>query len=226
MLVCRYKYNALSRKVTGGCLAPGNRLDFATARLHSHNSGRTMVLRAGDDTAALLPLVAAGDSQAVHAFVDRYGPLVWGILGRSLTQARAHVVSREVFRQLFADAAVLARDPVPEVVVVASTVHRILASETDRDPVESSAANRPVALCVKSVPELVAVSRSLISLPHEQKRAVELCVLQGMPARQVATKMELDINTVRRYLRRGLQKARSSFGARPADGREAQGANP
>jgi|GEM_PF-2939740 len=184
-----------------------------------------MVLRVGDDSAALLPLVAAGDSQAVHAFVDRYGPLVWGILGRSLTQARAHSVSRQVFRQLFNDAAVLARDPVPEVVVVASVVHRMLAREGDRDPVSLSASSRPVALCVKSVPELVAVSRSLISLPHEQKRAVELCVLQGLSARQVAQKMELDINTVRRYLRRGLQKARSSFGARPADGRATQGAD-
>ncbi len=184
-----------------------------------------MVLRAGDDTLALLPLVAAGDSQAVHAFVDRYGPLIWGVLGRSLTQSRAHVVSREVFQHLFREASVLARDPVPEVVIVASVVHRLLAKETDRDPVESSAANRPVALCVKSVPELVAVSRSLISLPHEQKRAVELCVLQGMSANEVAKKMELNLNTVRRYLRRGLQKARSSFGARPASGRAAEEAN-
>lgn len=194
------------------------------ARFTRIDTGLTMVLRAGDDTAPLLPLVAAGDSQAVHAFVDRYGPLVWGILGRSLTQARAHVVSREVFRHLFSHAAVLSREPVPEVVIVASAVHRVLARETDRDPIESSVANRPVALCVKSVPELVAVSRSLISLPHEQKQAVELCVLQGLSARQVAGKMRLDINTVRRYLRRGLQKARSSFSARPTDGRETQGA--
>ncbi len=173
---------------------------------------------------ALLPLVAAGDSQAVHAFVDRYGPLVWGILGRSLTQARAHVVSRQVFRHLFREAARLGQDPVPEVVIVSSVVHRYLARESDRDPIESSLANRPVAHCVKSVPELVAVSRSLISLPHEQKRAVELCVLQGLTVRQVAQKMELNISTVRRYLRRGLQKARSSFGASPASDRAAQGA--
>ncbi len=184
-----------------------------------------MVLRAGDDKVALLPLVAAGDSQAVHAFIDRYGPLIWGILGRSLTRARAHTVSRQVFRHIFRKAAVLARDPVPEVVIGSSVVHRYLAQESDRDPIESSVANRPVAQCVKSVPELVAVSRSLISLPHEQKRAVELCVLQGLSVRQVAEKMDLNLNTVRRYLRRGLQKARSSFGATPSSERAAQGAN-
>lgn len=173
---------------------------------------------------ALLPLVASGDSQAVHALVDRYGPLVWGILGRSLTQSRAHLVSREVFSYLFEHAGALAREPVPEVVSVASVVHRVLARETDRDPVESSV-NRPVAQCVKSVPELVAVSRSLISLPNEQKRAVELCVLQGLSTRQVAARMSLDVSTVRRYLRKGLQKARSSFGARPTDGRGAREAS-
>lgn len=184
-----------------------------------------MVLKASDDTGALLPMVASGDEQAVHAFIDRYGALVWGMLERSLTPERAQAASRKVFRQIFNDAAILARESAPEVIVVASIAHRILAAEPQCQACELPAASQPVAHCLKSIPELVAVSRSLISLPHEQRRAVELCVLQSLSAPQVAQQMELDAHTVRHYLRQGLQKARSSFGAGAAGGQKTRGAS-
>jgi len=67
------------------------------------------------------------------------------------------------------------------------------------------------------------VSRSLITLPHERKRVVELCVLKGLTAAQISDKMNLDLNAVRRHMRRGLQQARSSFGAVPSEERRKQG---
>lgn len=157
--------------------------------------------------------MALGDIRAVRPLVDRYGPLVWSLLCRHLGDDSARHVSFQVFRELFDNAASLVRDDLPEVVTVAAVTRRQLAAtglrasrETQMKPGKPS-----VADCVRKAPELVAVSRSMISLPNDQKRVIELAVMQGLSVDAIAEQTGMPKSAVRRSLRQGLQVLRGEL---------------
>ncbi|MEM6985474.1 MAG: sigma factor-like helix-turn-helix DNA-binding protein [Pseudomonadota bacterium] len=166
-----------------------------------------------DSQPSLLSAVARGDIRAVRPLVDRYGPLVWSLLSRHLGNDAARHVSFQVFRDLFDNAATLVREDVPEVVTIAAVARRQLAANgIQAHTTRSKAASSTVADCVRQVPELVAVSRALISLPNDQKRVVELAVLQGLSVEAIADQTGIAKTAVRRSLRQGLQVLRGELG--------------
>jgi len=174
---------------------------------------------------ALLPAIARGDIRAVRPLVDRYGALVWSMLCRHLGGDAARHVSFQVFRELFESASTLSRDDVPEVVTVAAVVRRQLATSgaaaTNDHPTSTATS---VSECVRSVPELVSVSRALIALPNDQKRAVELAVLRGLSVKAIADQTGMSVSAVRRGLRQGLQVLRGEIGAGKPAATEQEGA--
>jgi len=175
---------------------------------------------------ALLPAIARGDIRAVRPLVDRYGALVWAMLCRHLGTDAARHVSFQVFRELYDRAESLSREDVPEVVTVAAVVRRQIATSGAGAAPERAAKSpsAPVSDCVRSVPALVAVSRALISLPNDQKRAVELAVLRGLNVREIAEQTGLSVTAVRRGLRQGLQVLRGEIGTGKPTAAEQEGA--
>lgn len=162
----------------------------------------------------LLPRIAAGESAAVKAFIDRYGGLVWS-LARRMCPTEAEDAVQDVFVDLWRNADRFDERVAGEATFVAMIARRRLidrSRQRARRPANEgfiedapAARNDPKI----EVSEEAAIARDAIEqLTPEQQRVIRLTVMQGLTHEETAAATGLPLGTVKTHARRGLMKVR------------------
>lgn len=175
-------------------------------------------------TPTVLQRIAQGEAAAVQECIDRHGPLVWALVRRMCPRgADPEDVVQEIFIALWKSAAQYDPRLALESTWVTTLARRRLidlrrklarrgeAGEVGED-VPSSAPGQ-VELAERA-DESARAAAALAELRAEQRRVLELAVVQGFTYEQVATQLELPLGTVKTHARRGLIRVRELLGLR------------
>lgn len=172
----------------------------------------------------LLQRVAAGDTDAVTACVDRFGGLIWTLARRLLGEpSEAEDAVQEVFIELWKSASRFDPSIASETTFVAMIARRRLIDIRRRlarrpvdegVPVEQLAIESPDgADQVEMRDEASQAAAALQLLRPEQRRVLQLAVCQGWPHQLIADRLGLPLGTVKTHVRRGLIKIREELDA-------------
>jgi RNA polymerase sigma-70 factor, ECF subfamily len=177
---------------------------------------------AAADFAPVLPDVARGDRAAVGRCMARYGALVWSIARRlSPTPADAEDATQEVFLDLWRSAARFdpARGSEPMFVTMIARrrlIDRLRAMrpriENELPGLEEWTMQVPQESRADRAAEAAIARAVLETLPPEQQRVIDLCIVHGLSHSEVATRIGMPLGTVKTLVRRGLIKIRQSLG--------------
>ncbi len=161
----------------------------------------------------ILPLVAAGESRAMNLCIDRYGPLVWGIVRRYIkVSAEAEDLVQEVFTEIWKKAASFNPALASEATFIGLITRRraidFLRRQGRQPGFEPLAAAESVPLPDKQDASIVcdpeAVKSSVASLPADTRELFHLFFDNGFSHPEIAEKTGLPLGTVKTRLRRGL----------------------
>jgi RNA polymerase sigma factor (sigma-70 family) len=174
----------------------------------------------------ILQRIAAGDRAAVQQCIDAYGPLVGALARRmGLVGGEAEDAVQDIFVALWRSAERFDPALAAENVFVAMIARRRLIDVRRRigRRVEgvASEAGESLASGERAVRDEGARARAALSeLRPEQRRVIELSVLEGLSHQQIADSTGMPLGTVKTHARRGLQRVRELLGAdaRPAPG--------
>lgn len=169
--------------------------------------------------AGLLGRVARDEPQAFDECVTRYGDLVWSLARRfTPTAVDAEDAVQDIFLQLWKSAA--RYDPArgSEAVFIATLARRVLIDryrERRRRPAEVviddfdslEAASEDTSDAQRA--DAARAAAALADLRPEQRRVIQLSVLQGLTQTEIATAEGLPLGTVKTHLRRGLLALRA-----------------
>jgi RNA polymerase sigma-70 factor (ECF subfamily) len=174
----------------------------------------------------VLPDVARGDRAAVQRCMARYGALVWSIARRfSPTSADAEDATQEIFLDLWRSAARFDAARGSERVFVTMIARRRLIdrmrSQRSRiahevPGLEDEAAQVGTDPRIDRCAEAEIARAALEELPQEQRKVIQLSVVEGLSHAEIATRTGLPLGTVKTLIRRGLIKVRVALGERQA----------
>lgn len=172
----------------------------------------------------LLPRVAAGDTGAVEACVDEFGPTIFALAKRYLLSVKgdAEGAVQEVFLELWRNAHRFDPARGSEAAFVMTMAHRRLidkrrwyaarfsvgepVGETTAAAPNASAASRPVLR-----DEARTVAAALDDLPADERDLLRLSIYSGLSHERIARSTGLPIGTVKTRLRRGLERLRGAL---------------
>lgn len=189
---------------------------------------------------ALLALVAAGDSQAVRACIDRYGGLIWSLARRlALNDAEAEDAVQEVFIEIWKNAHKYDATIASETAFIAMLARRRLIDRRRRlsrqadnkalsDIVAAeaaaeswSASNSPSRSAgpdlVLAGDEAARAAEALNQLSADQQRVLRLSVYRGLSHDLISKSLSMPLGTVKTHARRGLIRLREILGAQSGD---------
>ena len=171
----------------------------------------------------LLERIAAGEPEAVKECMDRYGGLVWSLARRHLRQnADAEDAVQEVFIEVWRNAGRFDPAIASEATFIATISRRRLIDRqrkqsrtvATRSMVEEPAAGSPAGQDQVDVQEDARRARvSMGRLRTEERRVLELSLLEGLTQSQIAEVVEMPLGTVKTHARRGLARLRQMLGA-------------
>jgi RNA polymerase sigma-70 factor (ECF subfamily) len=165
----------------------------------------------------LLARVAAGDESAVKECVDRFGGLVWSLALRwSVDSADAEDAVQEVFFDLWKSAHRYRPSKASDRGFVAMIARRRLidrARKRDRRPKlepfpEGFDAPGESQIEVEQIRRVESAKAVLAQLSPDQRKVLELSLLEGLPHQEISVRTGLPLGTVKSHIRRGLKKAR------------------
>jgi RNA polymerase sigma factor (sigma-70 family) len=171
----------------------------------------------------ILERIAAGDPAAVDECIDRYGALVWSLARRHLRQhADAEDAVQEIFIEIWRNAVRFDSGIASEATFITMISRRRLI---DRQRKQSR------TIATQSIVEEPATS----SCPHqerveleedaerarlfmgrlrtEERRVLELALLEGLTQSQIAEAASMPLGTVKTHARRGLIRLREMLEA-------------
>jgi RNA polymerase sigma factor (sigma-70 family) len=177
---------------------------------------------------ALIAGMAAGDSDAASAFVERFQRRVFGLAVTVVGDARAaEDVAQEALLRAWRHAAVF--DPRRgSVVTWLLTITRNLAIDALRvrrpvamDPdvlvdLSGTAPDRGPADAAVVGDDVGRLREALTTLPDEQRRAVVLAGVVGLSAREVSEREEIPLGTAKTRIRAGLRRLRLAMATEEA----------
>ena len=164
----------------------------------------------------LLPLVAKGDGQAMKKCIDQYGPLVWSIVCRRISDRNdAEETCQEIFTEVWQKA-----ESYKPSVARESTFIGLIARRRAIDWQRRQ--NRlPLLTDLESIPEASAATplaginldrellwKALEQLPKKTRELFTLHFVKGMTHEEIVQETGLPLGTVKTKLRRGLIDAR------------------
>lgn len=165
-----------------------------------------------------LQRIASGETAAVEACIDRYGPLVWSLARRKVADAdQAEDIVQETFVALWKNAHLFDPAISSEANFVATIAQRKVIDSLRRQarrpevvPVDHERAPGSTADQdqVDDRDELAHAARILRRLGPEQQRMLRLAMLKGMTHREIARFTGLPLSTVKSRIRRGLHRFR------------------
>ena len=164
----------------------------------------------------LLPLVAKGDGQAMKRCIDQYGPLVWSIVCRRISERNdAEETCQEIFTEIWQKAGSYDPEASRE-----STFIGMIARRRSIDW-QRKQSRLPLLTELDSVPEVpsstplvgIGLDRELLwkaleKLPKKTRDLLSLHFVQGMTHEEIVKETGLPLGTVKTRLRRGLIDAR------------------
>ncbi|MCR9201535.1 MAG: sigma-70 family RNA polymerase sigma factor [Planctomycetaceae bacterium] len=171
---------------------------------------------------SLLNRVAAGQPAAVAECLKRYTPLVWSIARRLChDQTEAEDGVQEVFIDLWKNAERFDAQRGSEDAFVATIARRRLIDRlrkqdrqltaTELSP-EISATQPSVESCLQSREESEKIRRAMQQLKQEERRVLELAILQGCSQQEISRCLEMPLGTVKSHARRGIQRLKELVG--------------
>jgi RNA polymerase sigma-70 factor (ECF subfamily) len=170
----------------------------------------------------VLPEVAGGDRAAVQRCMARYGALIWSIARRfSPTAADAEDATQEIFLDLWRSAARF--DPLrgSERVFVTMIARRRLIDrmrsqkarrEHEIGGLDDEAAQVGIDPRVDRCAEADIARAALEELPQEQRKVIQLSIVEGLSHGEIAARSGLPLGTVKTLIRRGLIRVRQALG--------------
>lgn len=165
---------------------------------------------------SLLPLVAKGDGQAMKRCIDVYGPLVWSIVCRRISERiDAEETCQEIFTEIWQKAGTYNPEVARE-----TTFIGLIARRRSIDW-QRKQSRLPMLTDLESVPEASSVIpiagtgldrellwKTLEQLPEKTRELFSLHFVKGMTHEEIVKETGLPLGTVKTRLRRGLIDAR------------------
>lgn len=193
----------MSLRLTGGDPGRGGRT--LQAMPSAPGTGEPLLLR-----------VARGDPEAVGACLERYGALVWSIArGLSNDVSQVEDAVQEIFIELWRSADRFDPSRASEATFIATIARRRIIDRRRRiarrpeseileghDPPVADAGLAQVDIS----DEADRASRALATLRPEQRRVIEMSVVEGLTHREIAAATGMPLGTVKSHIRRGLDR--------------------
>lgn len=180
---------------------------------------------------SILTKVAAGDAAAVQECIEAFGGLVWSLARRmSSSPEDAEDAVQEIFVDLWRHAGRYDPGKGSESAFTATIARRRLIDRNRRDerrrqaqpasqvPPETLASDlrdqqQQAALC-----EEARLARQILAeLRPEQRRVLQMAILEGRTHKQISLDTGMPLGTVKSHVRRGLEQVRTRL-QRPAGG--------
>lgn len=188
------------------------------ALVSNDSPGHSGELEAQQDSAALLPRIAAGDELAVRECIARYGPLIWALVRRwSPELSDAEDAVQEVFVDLWRSAARYDAMRASEAGFVAMVTRRRLidrlrrrqrAMEFEPLPDDFDIAH-DTGIDLDRELRVERARAALRALPTAQRTMLELALLHGRTHDEIARETNTPLGRVKSHIRRGLLRAQS-----------------
>lgn len=178
----------------------------------------------------VLSRVATGDQQAVSECLERYGPLVWSLARRATENAsEAEDAVQEIFIDLWKSAHRFDENVASEATFVSMLARRRLIDRRRKRgrqpnieplPERLESSDRPARAHAELKDEVARARSAMSELRDEQRRVLELAVVDGLTHQQIATKTSMPLGTVKTHARRGLIRIRQLLASREPDTKE------
>ena len=171
---------------------------------------------------AILHRIKQGDKTAVQDCLSKYGGLVWSLARRmSANQDDAEDAVQEIFVDIWKNAERFDEAQSSETTFIAMIARRRLidrlrytkrriATDSLEDMV-SEPQNRADEQLQTSV-EAKDAARALQQLRPEQRRVLQLSIVQGLSHQEISDATGIPLGTVKTHARRGLLKVREFLG--------------
>lgn len=166
----------------------------------------------------LLPRVARGDQAAVRECLDRYGPLVWSLVRRSL---RDHALAEDTVQEIFIAIwrAAPRYDPAlsSESIYITTIARRRLIdrfrsrmSRPEPEDLDEVVVSTPDAELerIEDRDEARLANEALERLKPAQRDLIRMSVVEGLTHDEIATSTGIPLGTVKSQIRRGLLRVR------------------
>ena len=171
----------------------------------------------------VLKRIAAGDPAAVSDCIDRYGALVWSLARRHLRQhADAEDAVQEIFIEIWRNAARFDPGIASEATFITMISRRRLIDrqrKQSRTIATQSMVEEPAA-CSRTHQDGVDMEEDagrvrlfMGRLRAEERRVLELALLDGLTQSEIAEAASMPLGTVKTHARRGLMRLREMLGA-------------
>ncbi|HKX82753.1 MAG TPA: sigma-70 family RNA polymerase sigma factor [Pyrinomonadaceae bacterium] len=171
---------------------------------------------------AILQRVASGDRAAVQDCLDKYGGLVWSIARKMLRNSHeAEDAVQEIFIDVWKNAAKFDASQASETTFIAMIARRRIidrirfasrriAAESIEDVTVQPEVrgDRDIQVCI----EAKEAAEALKALRPEQRRVLQLSIVQGMSQQEIAEATGMPLGTVKTHARRGLLMLREAIG--------------
>lgn len=176
----------------------------------------------GDE--ALMARIARGDTDAFAAFYDRHEPLLYGLALRILRHDRdAEDVLQEAAVQLWERAGEYRADlgkPISWAVTLLrnKAIDRLRAGRRRAELADRVLAEAEVEDSIGfqgpgegGADRSAAVRRTLVTLPRDQRLAIELAFFAGLTQTEIADRLAAPLGTVKARIRRGMLSMRDAL---------------
>jgi RNA polymerase sigma factor (sigma-70 family) len=170
----------------------------------------------------ILERIAAGDPQAVDECLDQYGGLIWSLARRSSTvYADAEDAVQEILLEIWRCASRFDSQVASETAFIATIAkrrlidrHRRRSRAVDVAPLEEEPAlpARALSDTVELQEEAERVHVVMGRLRDDERRVLELSLMEGLTHRQISEATSLPLGTVKSHARRGLNRLREMLG--------------
>ncbi|MEZ5346399.1 MAG: sigma-70 family RNA polymerase sigma factor [Pyrinomonadaceae bacterium] len=167
---------------------------------------------------SILKRISTGDNTAVQECLDTYGGLIWSLARRMLPDANdAEDAVQEIFVEIWKNAERFDEEKSSETTFIAMIARRRLIDrlrKIDRQPNADSfeeMVTEPVGKDGREVYVSIEAKRAasaMNELRPEQKKVLQLSIVEGYSHSEIADLLEIPLGTVKTYARRGLIEVR------------------
>jgi RNA polymerase sigma factor (sigma-70 family) len=170
----------------------------------------------------ILERIAVGDPQAIDECLEQYSGLIWSLARRfSPVYADAEDAVQETLLEIWRSASRFDPQVASETTFIATIAKRRLIDRHRRRnravvvaPIEGepAIASQPAAETIELQEEAERVRAVMGRLRHDERRVLEMSLMNGLTHSQISEATSLPLGTVKTHARRGLNRLREMLG--------------